>query len=285
MSTTVYARRFVSLVKFEHTLFALPFAYSGAILAEVAVPSASRMAWITVAMVGARSLAMSLNRLIDAEIDARNPRTARRELPAGQLAPGPVWGFAAASLAVFLVAVWQLPPITHWLCPIPVAAFVIYPYTKRFTWLCHFILGAAIGISPVGAWFAVTGRFDADPFILGAAVALWIGGFDVLYATADIAIDRAQGLYSIPARFGIPAALATTRAAHLVSVALLVWLGVVLSLGAPYFLGMAVVAALLAFENAIVHADDLSRLQTAFFTLNGLISVVYLAAILADVLF
>ncbi|HEX5249354.1 MAG TPA: UbiA-like polyprenyltransferase [Gaiellales bacterium] len=281
-ATAVYARRFVSLVKLEHTVFALPYAYTGAILALGEVPSATQLLWITVAMVGARSLAMALNRLIDAAIDARNPRTARREIPAGLLTRSNVVAFAAASLIVFLVAVWQLAPITRWLWPIPVAGFVIYPYLKRFTWLCHPFLGVVDGLAPVGGWVAVTNHVDPTSFLLGGAVALWIGGFDIIYATMDLDIDRAQGLHSIPRRFGIATALRITRVFHLLSVLLLVWLGIALGLGPLYYLGVAVVAALLAYENSIVSADDLSRVDMAFLTMNGVIALVFLAGVLAD---
>jgi 4-hydroxybenzoate polyprenyltransferase len=283
-ATAVYARRFVSLVKLEHTVFALPYAYTGAILALGEVPSAPQLFWITVAMVGARSLAMALNRLIDAAIDARNPRTARREIPAGLLSRGNVVAFALASLIVFLIAVWQLAPVTRWLWPIPVAGFVIYPYLKRFTWLCHPFLGAVDGLAPVGGWVAVTNHVDATPFLLGGAVALWIGGFDIIYATMDLEIDRSQDLHSIPRRFGVATALRITRAFHLASVLLLVWLGLALGLGPLYYLGVAVVAALLAYENSIVSADDLSRVDMAFLTMNGVIALVFLAGVLADAL-
>jgi len=281
-ATAVYARRFVSLVKLEHTVFALPYAYTGAILALGQVPSASQILWITVAMVGARSLAMALNRLIDAAIDARNPRTARREIPAGLLSRSDVIAFAVASLIVFLVAVWHLAPITRWLWPIPVAGFVIYPYLKRFTWLCHPFLGAVDGLAPVGGWVAVTNHVDPTAFLLGGAVALWIGGFDIIYATMDVEVDRSQGLHSIPRDFGIATALRVTRVFHLVSVLLLVWLGIALGLGPLYYLGVAVVAALLAYENSIVSADDLSRVDMAFLTMNGVIALVFLAGVLAD---
>ncbi len=283
-ATPVYARRFVSLVKLEHTVFALPYAYAGAVLAAGEVPAAQTLAWITVAMVGARSLAMALNRLIDAGIDARNPRTARRELPAGLLTPVQVAAFAAASLAVFLVAVWQLPPITHVLWPIPVAGFVIYPYLKRFTWLCHPFLGAVDGLAPVGGWIAVTGTVDWQPFLLGGAVALWIGGFDIIYATMDLDVDEREGLHSIPRRFGIGTALLLTRIAHAGSVVLLIWLGIDLGLGPLYWLGLAVVAVLLAYENSIVSEDDLSRVDMAFLGMNGVIAIVFLAGVLADAL-
>ncbi len=283
-ATPVYARRFVSLVKLEHTVFALPYAYAGAVLATGEVPGLRRLLWITVAMVGARSLAMALNRLIDAGIDARNPRTARRELPAGLLSPVHVAAFAAASLAVFLLAVWQLPPVTHLLWPIPVAGFVIYPYLKRFTWLCHAFLGAVDGLAPVGGWVAVTGTVDWQPFLLGGAVALWISGFDIIYAMMDLEIDRRQDLHSIPRRFGVATALLTTRLFHAGSVVLLVWLGLALSLGPFYWLGLAVVAGLLAYENSIVSADDLSRVDMAFLQMNGVIAIVFLAGVLADAL-
>jgi 4-hydroxybenzoate polyprenyltransferase len=284
LSSTVIARRFVSLVKFEHTVFALPFAYVGAILSVGKVPDAATLGWVTLAMVGARSLAMALNRLIDAEIDARNPRTAPREIPSGLLSNAQVLAFCGVSLVVFLFATWQLDPIVRWLWPIPVAAFVLYPYTKRFTWLCHLALGLTTGMAPLAAWLAVSGDADPAPFMLWFAVALWVGGFDVIYATADIEFDRREGLYSLPARFGIAPALTVTRVCHLVAVCLLIAVGVNLGLGALYYLGLAAVAALLGYENSIVHPDDLSRVNVAFFTLNGVISVVFLAGVLADVL-
>ena len=283
-ATAVYARRFASLVRIEHTVFALPYAYAGAILAASGIPTARTLFWITVAMAGARSLAMALNRLIDAGIDARTPRTARREIPAGLLSPGQVLAFAAASLAVFLVAVWQLPGVTHVLWPIPVAGFVIYPFLKRLTWLAHLFLGAVDGLAPVGGWVAVTGSVDWEPFLLGGAVALWIAGFDIIYATMDLDVDRREGLHSIPKRFGVGRGLQITRGAHLGSVALLAWLGIGLGLGALYWLGVATVAALLAYENAIVSEDDLSRVDMAFLGMNGVVAIVFLAGVLADAL-
>jgi 4-hydroxybenzoate polyprenyltransferase len=283
ITSAVYARRFASLVKVEHTVFALPYAYAGALLAQERVPSAADIVWITLAMVGARSLAMALNRLIDAGIDARNPRTARREIPSGVLSPAQVVGFCVASLALFLFAVWQLDPVVRWLWPIPVAGFVLYPYTKRFTWLCHLVLGAVDGLAPVGGWVAVAGWDGWHPFLLGGAVALWIGGFDVVYATMDLEVDRAQGLRSLPARFGVGPALVAMRVAHALSVALVVWLGILLGLGPVYWIAVAAVALLLAYENSIVHTDDLSRVNMAFFTMNGIIARVYLAGVMLDV--
>jgi 4-hydroxybenzoate polyprenyltransferase len=281
-AAAVTARRFASLVKVEHSVFALPYAYVGAVLAVGGIPPAADVAWITVAMVGARSLAMALNRLIDAGIDARNPRTARRELPAGLLSRAQVLVFCLASLAVFLVAVWQLAPVTRLLWPIPVIAFVVYPYLKRFTWLCHAFLGAVDGLAPIGGWVAVSDHVGWEPFVLGTAVALWIGGFDIIYATMDVAVDRAQGLYSVPSRFGIARALLATRVAHALSVVLLAVLGAALDVGPAYYLGLAIVAGLLLYENSIVHPDDLSRVDMAFLTMNGVIAIVFMAGVVLD---
>ncbi len=204
--------RFARLVKIEHTVFALPFAYVGAFLAVDGTPSGHDLLWITLAMVGARSLAMALNRLIDAGIDARNPRTAGRELPSGQLSVAQVVVFCLASLALFLAAVWQLNPLVRWLWPIPVVGFVVYPYLKRFTWLCHFWLGAVDGLAPVGAWVAITGRLPWQAWLLGAAVALWVAGFDLFYALFDEEVDRREGLHSIVTRFGVRGAFLGARA-------------------------------------------------------------------------
>jgi len=274
--------RLARLVKIEHTVFALPFAYVGAFLAVNGRPSGHDLLWITLAMVGARSLAMALNRLIDAGIDARNPRTAGRELPSGQLSVTQVGLFAAASLALFLVAVWQLAPLTHVLWPIPVAGFVVYPYLKRWTWLCHFWLGAVDGLAPVGAWVAVTNHLPWQSWLLGAAVALWVAGFDCFYALFDLDVDRAQGLHSIATRFGVRGAFAGARLAHAATVACLVGVGLGLPVGVLYWLGVAVVAALLAYEHSLVRPGDLSRLDAAFFTMNGVISVVFAAFVVAD---
>jgi len=279
-----YLRLFASLVRIEHTVFALPFAYVGAFLAVGGVPSAHDLVWVTVAMVGARSLAMALNRLIDASIDARNPRTAGRELPRGALRPWQVLAFSAASLALFLAAVYQLDPIVRWLWPIPVAGFVVYPYLKRATWLCHLWLGAVDGIAPLGAWVALRGDLPWQAWLLGGAVALWVGGFDVLYALFDLEVDRAQGLHSLAARFGVPAAFRTARAAHTATVGLLVGAGLGLAVGPLYWVGVAAVGALLAYEHALVSPRDWRRLDTAFFTMNGVISLAFFAFVLGDVL-
>jgi 4-hydroxybenzoate polyprenyltransferase len=274
--------RLARLVKIEHTVFALPFAYAGAFLAVGGAPSAHDLLWITLAMVGARSLAMALNRLIDAGVDARNPRTAGRELPSGQLSVVQVALFCAASLALFLVAVWQLAPLTHWLWPIPVAGFVLYPYLKRFTWLCHFWLGAVDGLAPVGAWVAITNHLPWQAWMLGAAVAFWVAGFDCFYALFDLDVDRAQGLHSIATRFGVRGAFAGARLAHLATVGCLVVAGLGLPTGALYWAGVGAVAVLLAYEHALVRPSDLRRLDAAFFTMNGVISVVFAAFVIVD---
>jgi 4-hydroxybenzoate polyprenyltransferase len=279
-----YPKLFASLVKLEHTVFALPFAYVGAFLAVDGVPSGHDLVWITVAMVGARSFAMAVNRLIDAGIDARNPRTAGRELPRGSLLPWHVVLFSLASLALFLVAVYQLAPIVRYLWPIPVLGFVVYPYLKRATWLCHLWLGAVDGLAPIGAWAAIENELPWQAWLLGAAVALWIAGFDVLYALFDLEVDREQGLHSLPARFGVRAAFIASRALHAGTVILLVCAGLGLPVGLFYWLGVAVVAALLGYEHALVSPRDWRRLDTAFFTMNGVISIGFFACVLVDVL-
>ena len=284
MSTAAvsYPRRFASLVKIEHTVFALPFAYVGALLCFNKIPSAHDLVWITLAMIGARSLAMGLNRLIDRAIDARNPRTAGRELPSGLLSGLQVVVFCAASLALFLAAVFQLDPIVRWLWPIPVAAFVIYPYLKRFTWLSHLWLGAVDGLAPIGAWVAITGHLPWPAWALGGAVALWVAGFDLFYSLFDVEVDREQGLHSFATRFGERRLFWAARLAHLATVGLLVAVGFGLHLGSLYWLGVAAVAALLAYEHALVRPGDLRRLNAAFFTMNGVISVVFFGFVLAE---
>ena len=227
---------------------------------------------------------MALNRLIDAGIDARNPRTAGRELPRGALTAVQVVVFCAVSLAVFLVAVFQLAPIVHWLWPIPVAGFVLYPYLKRWSALSHFWLGAVDGLAPLGAWAAITNTLPWEAWALGGAVALWVAGFDLLYALFDLDVDRAQGLHSVPARYGVEVAFFGARACHVATVCLLVLTGLGLPVGAFYWTGVAAVAALLVYEHSLVSPRDWSRLDLAFFTMNGVMSVTFFAFVLVDVL-
>ena len=285
MTTTAVSlpRRFASLVKLEHTVFALPFAYVGMLLALGNVPSGSEWLWVTLAMVGARTLAMSLNRLVDSEIDSRNPRTSSRELPAGALSRAQVLLLCATALALFLVAVFQLDPIVRWLWPVPVVLFGVYPYLKRVTWLCHLWLGAALGLAPVGAWAAVTGEFPWQAWTLGGAVMTWVAGFDLFYSLFDLEHDREQGLHSWATRFGERGVFAGARMLHVGTVALLAVAGAGLDVGAAYWLGVAAVALLLGYEHSLVRPGDLRRLNAAFFTVNGVISIVFLGFVLADV--
>jgi 4-hydroxybenzoate polyprenyltransferase len=277
-------RRLASLVRIEHTVFALPFAYVGAFLSIDAWPGWANMAWVTVAMVGARTLAMSLNRLIDAELDARNPRTASRELPSGALSRVQVLVLSALALGVFLVAVFQLDPVVRWLWPIPVAMFVVYPYLKRVTWLCHVWLGACLGLAPVGAWLAIAGTAPWEAWAIAGAVLLWVAGFDLFYSLFDLEHDRAEGLHSWAVRFGERGVFAGARAFHAGTVVLLALAGAGLGVSLLYWLGVLATATLLVYEHSIVHPGDLRRLNAAFFTLNGVISVVFFAFVALDVL-
>jgi 4-hydroxybenzoate polyprenyltransferase len=282
-ATVPLPRRFASLVRIEHTVFALPFAYAGALLAVDGWPGWADMVWITVAMTGARTLAMALNRLLDAELDARNPRTASRELPSGALTRLQVVALSSVALALFLVAVSQLDPVVRWLWPIPVAMFVVYPYLKRFTWLSHLWLGSCLGLAPVGAWLAVTGSAPWEAWVLGGGVALWVAGFDLFYSLYDLEHDRREGLHSWAVRFGERGVFVGARAFHAGTVLLLALAGWGLENGAAYWLGIAAVAALLLYEHALVRPGDLRRLDAAFFTVNGVISVVFCAFVALDV--
>lgn len=286
MSTTALSlpRRFASLVKLEHTVFALPFAFVGAFLALDGWPGLRTLGWLTLAMVGARTLAMALNRLIDAEIDARNPRTAGRELPAGLLTRAQVLGLCVAALAVYLVAVFQLDPVVRWLWPIPVGLFLVYPYLKRRTWLCHLWLGASTGLAPVGAWLAVTGAAPWEAWALFVAQGLWVAGFDLFYSLFDVAHDRAEGLRSWATRFGERGVFVGARLFHTIAVVLLAAALAGLARGPLAWLGLVAVAGLLVYEHRLVRPGDLRRLDAAFFTVNGVISVVFFAFVALDTL-
>ncbi len=276
---------YLEMIKFQHSIFALPFAYFGAFLAEMKVPETGTLLWITLAMVGARSFAMALNRLIDMEIDKRNPRTADRALPKGLLSVQNVILFSILSFGFFLLAVYNLAPICRYLWPLVVFPFVIYPYTKRITWFSHFILGICLGLAPVGAWIAVTNTITLEPFIIGGAVLFWVSGFDIFYAIQDIDFDRSNGLFSIPAKFGVKRALLLTKILHAASVFLLIILGIRLELGFFYYMGVGVAAILLLYENSIIKPNDLSRLNLAFFSMNGIISIVLFCFVAVEIIF
>ncbi len=273
-------RTVLEMIKFEHSVFALPFALTGALLAARFTshgwPTWKQLLWIVVAMVAARSAAMTINRIADLRYDQENPRTAQRALATGALSTGFAWTFTIAAIALFFIAAWQLNPLALKLAPVALAILFFYSYTKRFTNWSHLFLGFALGISPAAAWIAVTGHLDLRMLILCAAVTLWVGGFDVLYACQDMDFDRRAGLFSVPKRFGIASALLIARAMHVGVVALLAWLAASFSLPWPAWVGIAVVAALLAYEHSLVKADDLSKLDAAFFAMNGYISISFL---------
>jgi 4-hydroxybenzoate polyprenyltransferase len=283
---TLFARItvFLEMIKFSHTIFALPFALTGALLAARGIPSGEKLFWIVMAMVGARTAAMGLNRLIDAEIDARNPRTAGRAIPAGLLGKGSVAGFIALSVLLLLYAAARLNPLCLWLSPVALFFLVLYSYCKRFTSLAHIVLGLCLGAAPVGAWIAVRGSVEPAPVLLGLAVLFWVAGFDILYALQDLEFDRGAGLHSIPVVLGVSGSLRLSRIFSVVMVALLVVVHLLLHLG-PFFLGGIVLsAALLAYEQWLLRDGDLSRLDMAFFTMNGYISIIIFTATLLAVL-
>src|SRR5437867_9607270 len=268
-------RTTLEMIKIEHTLFALPFAFLGAVLAARGLPSARQIIWITLAMVGARSTAMAFNRIADREFDARNPRTKMRALPAGNLSTGFVLAFTIISAGLFLFAAAMLNRLTLILSPIALASIVLYSYTKRWTTLSHLVLGWCLAIAPTGAWIAVRGTIDSPaPLLLSLLVMLWTAGFDVLYACQDYDFDRREGLYSIPARFGIARALWISRGLHAGAFAAVVALYFVTKLGIPAIIGVIVMGALLIYQHTLVRADDLSRLNAAFFATNALVSVI-----------
>jgi len=269
----------LEMIKFEHSVFALPFALVGALLAARVgggLPTWRQIFWIVVAMVSARSAAMTMNRIADLEFDRRNPRTQSRALPTGELSIGFAWMFTLLACAALIVAAWQLNPLALKLSPVALAVLFFYSYTKRFTTWSHFVLGFCLGMSPAAAWIAIRGSLDLRMLVLCAAVTLWVGGFDVLYACQDIEFDKAEGLHSIPKRFGIAGALWAARGAHAAMVALLIWLAWSFRLAWPAWAGIAVVAALLGYEHSLVKADDLSKINAAFFTVNGYISLLFL---------
>ncbi|MBB6049087.1 UbiA-like polyprenyltransferase [Armatimonas rosea] len=262
----------LEMIKIEHTLFALPFALMGALLAARGLPDGRTLFWILVAMVGARSAAMAFNRLVDRDYDAKNPRTASRALPAGLVSVGFVKGFTALTSLLLVVAAWQLNPLALALSPVALGVVFLYSYTKRFTHWCHAFLGLALAVAPVGAWVAVRGDLTLVPLALGAAVVCWLVGFDTIYALQDAEFDRGAGLHSLPVRFGARTALAIGRASHALMIVLLLALGRLAGLHGWYFTGVALAAALIAAEHALISPTDLKRLNIAFFNVNIAVS-------------
>ncbi len=275
----------LDMIKFEHTIFALPFAIMSAFVASDGLPAWDKIGWILVAMVGARSCAMAFNRLADAKIDKANPRTAIRAIPTGKIGKKEVWVFTLVSAALLVFAAYKLNRLAFALSPVALAVIMGYSYTKRFTSLSHLWLGISLSIAPIGAWIAIKGRFDWTPMLIGLAVLLWTAGFDMIYACQDLDFDRRHGLYSIPTRFGIRGALWLSSALHVVTVAILIAIAPLTGFGILYLVGVGIVSIILIYEHVIVKPNDLSRVNLAFFTLNGMVSLVLMALSVADILF
>jgi 4-hydroxybenzoate polyprenyltransferase len=274
---------FLEMIKFPHTLFALPFALTGALLAARGIPSAAQLFWIVMAMVGARTAAMALNRLIDAGIDAGNPRTAARAIPAGLISRGSVAGYIVLSLALLLYAAYRLNPLCLKLAPVAVFFLLLYSYCKRFTALAHIVLGICLAAAPIGAWIAIRGAIELPPLLLGAAVLFWVAGFDILYALQDLEFDKKAGLHSIPVRLGVRGSLLLARIFSAVTILFLLWLTLLLQLGIPFRCGIVAAALLLCYEHWLVRDGDLAKLDLAFFTMNGYVSVIILVATIAEI--
>ena len=273
---------FLEMIKFEHTLFALPFAYLGAFLAARGFPGLVKFFWITLAMVGARTAAMSLNRLIDRHIDARNPRTVQRALPSGKLRVMDVYIYITISFLLLGFSAYQLNMLAFYLMPVAVFILVLYSYTKRFTWACHLVLGLSLGLAPVGAWIGVAGEFALAPVLLCLGVTTWTVGFDLVYACQDIEIDRQEGLHSIPARFGLEKALIISSGLHVLAAVLFIAVGVVMALHWLYYVGVIIAIGLLYKQHRLVSAKDMSKLGVAFFDLNGYLSCLLFTFSLLD---
>ena len=274
----------LDMIKFEHTIFALPFAIMSAFIASDGLPAPDKIGWILLAMVGARSCAMAFNRLADADLDELNPRTAARAIPAGRISKRAVWVFTIVSAALLVFAAYKLNPIAFALSPVALAVIVGYSYSKRWTFVSHLWLGLSISIAPIGTWIAIKGELDWPPMLLGLAILLWIGGFDIIYACQDFKFDRTYGLYSIPACFGKKRALQLSTTLHVMMVVALIGVTWLTNLGVLYLIGVGIVTILLVYEHAIVRPNDLSRVNLAFFTLNGIVSLVLMALSVADML-
>ena len=275
---------YLKMIKFPHSIFALPFAFTAALMAASGIPSLKQIFWIVVAMVSARSGAMGLNRIIDIKIDAANPRTASRELPSGKIKTSSAVLFTVISFVVLIFAAYMLNPLCLKLSPLAIAVLFLYSYTKRFTWLSHIVLGIAISAAPVGAWIAVRGTFNAEILPVAFAVVFWLAGFDVLYALQDVEFDRSLGLYSIPAKFGVKDSLLFSRVFHLITWGMLAITGLIFGLGVFYWIGMAAAGGLFIYEHSLVKHYDLSKLDMAFFNMNGYISMTVFVFTLLDYL-
>ncbi|MCE5315116.1 MAG: UbiA-like polyprenyltransferase [Armatimonadota bacterium] len=274
----------LDMIKFEHTIFALPFALSSAIVAANGIPRVRIIVWILVAMVGARSAAMAFNRIADAKIDAMNPRTASRAIPHGSVSVGAAWAFVGVSAAALVLAAYMLNPLAFALSPVALAAVLVYSYTKRFTSLSHLCLGLCLGIAPVGAWIAVRGSIGFGSMVLSAGVIFWTAGFDIIYSLQDIDFDKKMGLFSLPSRIGAGRALLVSRLLHAGMIAMLIWFGILTGRGAIYDIGVGMVALFLIYEQSLVSPRDISRVNAAFFTMNGCVSFAMLVFVMMDVL-
>jgi len=272
------------MIKFEHTVFALPFAYVGALLVEKRIPMAHDLVWITLAMVGARTAAMSLNRVIDRHIDAKNPRTQNRAIPKKILSVKEVTVYIILSFSLLMISAYQLSPLAFRLFPVAVAVLVLYSYTKRFTWTCHLFLGAALGLAPLGAWIAIANSFHLAPILIAIGVAFWVAGFDIIYACDDREFDRKEGLYSIPARFGIARALTLSSLFHVIAPLMFLLAGIILNLGIIYMLGVILAVGILFYQHRLISPEDMSKAGIAFFNLNGALSVLVFIFTLMEVL-
>lgn len=277
-------RILLEMIKFEHTIFALPFAMISMLVAANGLPSLRIFGWILVAMVGARSTAMTFNRIADANIDAKNPRTASRAIPTGLVSKTAAWVFTAVSAGLLVLAAWELNPLAFVLSPVALAAVMGYSLSKRFTSLSHLWLGLSLGIAPVGAWIAVTGKMGFASMVLSAAVILWTAGFDIIYSLQDLDFDRMTGLFSLPSRIGPRAALLVSRIFHAGMIALLAWFGILAGLGMVFFAGVVFVGLFLIYEQSLVSPEDISRVNMAFFTMNGCVSIMMLVFVGVDLI-
>lgn len=275
---------FMKMIKLEHSIFALPFALSAMIMAANGIPKIWTIFWIIIAMVSARSMAMGLNRYADAEIDARNPRTAEREIPAGKLSKETTMLYIMSSAGIYFLSAFMLNKLTAVLSPVPILVFILYSYAKRFTNLCHIILGIALGLAPICAWVAVTGSFHPAPIIIGAGVTAWVAGFDILYAVQDIEFDRKEGLHSIPAYLGTGGAIITARILHIVAFILFFTASYVSTLGWIYLTGVALSGILMIYEHSLVSKNNLSKLNQAFFNMNAYISIILMIFTITDIM-